>query len=240
MWELKTLDEFYHPKDDFSDDKKTNDASRVMKGKTSGVSKSIISACKIFRSSMQRIVLELLLLSEDCKQSEIPGITGIKPTVIKDYIHIFFRYKDAFDSRLDIIDYIETGLSNSIAKDSQEEVDEFLYKRWALNMGKDFVIWRFRLKPVDYDPSELYKSVTLEAFFYHKERSMGKDDISVSEYLRSAKAVLDSIKAGMSISEKEGGNEMYDMREELDIIIKEKKPPEMHIGDMGGEFINNG
>lgn len=240
MWEISSIlpDGSVLPEE--KNNKKVKDALKVLQGDSSGVSKSIIHACRISRSPLQRNTIELLLLAEDCKQSEIPAITGIKASVIKDFVEIFFRYKKAFMSRLDVLDYIETGVERHSEDSDDMLLMSFLYKRWALSLGKEFVIWRFQLKPVDYTPGILFSSVVREAFFYHKEKSMGKDDISISEYLRSTKAVLDSIKASLTVKDESKDDDVYDMKKELDIIIEDTPAFDTTLEELrGDEFINN-
>jgi len=102
------------------------------------------------------------------------------------------------------------------------------------------VIWRFKLRPVDYTPGVLFSSIVKEAFFYHKEKSMGKDDVSIAEYLRSTKTVLDSIKASISVKDESKDDDVYDMKKELDIIIADTPPFDITLEELDGEnFINN-
>lgn len=222
-------------------DKKTGQALKVLMGNPTGVPKSIIHACKISTSELQRNVIELLLLSEDCNISEIPGITGIPMSTIKDYNHIFFRSKKAFMSRLDILDYIETGIADNSEDEDKAKLMSFLFKRWTMTLGKEFVIWRFKLEPVDYTPGILFSSIVKEAYFYHKEKSMGKDDISTADYIRSTKSVLDSIKTSLGVKDESKDDDAYDMKKELDIIIEDSKAFDVTIEEMTkGMFINNG
>jgi hypothetical protein len=241
MWEISSIlpDGTILPEEE--NNQNVRDALKVLKGDSSGVSTAIIHACKISRSNFQRNAIELLLLSEDCKQSEIPSLTGVKSAVIKVFVDIFFRYKKAFMSRLDILDYIESGVERHSADTDDRMLMSFLYKRWAFSLGKEFVIWRFQLKPVDYTPGLLFNSVVMEAFFYHKEKSMGKESISINEYLKSTKVVLDNIKASLSVKDESKDDDAYDMKKELDIIIKDTPAFDITLEELigDGNFINN-
>jgi hypothetical protein len=241
MWEISSIlpDGTILPQE--KNNKKVKDALKVLQGDSSGVSTSIIHACKISRSNLQRNAIELLLLSEDCKQAEISALTGVKAAVIKDFVEIFFRYKKAFMSRIDILDYIESGVDRHSSDTDDKMLMSFLYKRWAFSLGKEFVIWRFQLKPVDYTPGILFNSVVQEAFFYHKEKSMGKEDISIAEYLRSTKVVLDNIKASLSVKDESKDDDVYDMKKELDIIIQDTPAFDTTLEELKGDgsFINN-
>lgn len=240
MWEISAIASDGSIFPFAKEDKKVKDAAKVLKGDKTGVSKSIIEACRIRRSKLQRNAIETLLLAEDCTLSELYSITGVKASIVRDYCHVFFRIKTAFSSRLDILDYIENGVSEHMDDNDNSELMSFLYKRWAISLGKDFVIWRFKLKPVDYTPGTLFDSIVKEAYFYHKEKSMGKEDISVMEYIRSTKAVLDSIKASLSIKDESKEDDAYDMKKELDIIIEDSSPFDLTIEELDRDnFINN-
>lgn len=240
MWTTRVLDESLNVYPEFTGDRRSSDASRALKGYTDGIPKATLQACKIYRSELQRTAIELLLLAEDCTISEIPDITGVASSTVKTYAHLFFREKTAFDSRLDKLDYIESGVARGIQLGDDSISNDFLYKRWTLHLGKEFVIWRFKLKAVDYTPGILYNTVLKEAFFYHKEKSMGKTDISTTEYLRSTKAVLDSIKAGVGVKDESVEDEVYDMVRDLDIIIEDTPAPSLTIEELGKEnFIIN-
>ena len=240
MWELSAILPDGTPLEALKNEKKVKDAIKCLKGDTTGVQRSIIEACKISRSQFQRNILELLLLSDDCKTTEIPKITGIRLATVRDFSFLFFRVNHAFSSRLDKLDYVESGITKHSSDANGHQFQSFLYKRWAMNLGKDFIIWRFKLEPVDYTPGILYSSIVREAYFYHKEKSMGKDSIEISEYLRSTKTVLDSIKNSLVIKDSSKEDDTYDMQKELGIIIKDTEAFDVTLEEFSADnFINN-
>ena len=215
-------------------------ALKVLMGDSLGVKSSIIEACRIRRSVLQSDVIELLLLSDDCDTEEIESLTGVKLETIEEYASLFFRYRDVFFSKLDILDYIETGIKENTGMEDDSKLMSFLYKRWVMTLGKEFVIWRFQLRPIDYTPGLLFNSVFKEAYFYHKERSMGKEDISMADYTRSVKNVLDSIKSSLSIKDESKEDDVFDMQKELDIIIQDSDASDITISEIDTkDFINN-
>jgi hypothetical protein len=177
-----------------------------------------------------------LLLCEDCDINETSDLTGIPIVVLEKYKKVFFRTDDAFKTRLDVLDYIESGIS--YFDDDPVMLENFLMKRWARSLGKEFVIWRYRLKPITYTPSTLYDTVIKEAFFYHKEKSMGNTEISLQEYLRSANSILSGIKNGATIREESDEDTGFDILRQLDIIIESREPPALNIMD-DDAFVNN-
>ena len=210
-----------------------------LKSKTK-VSKSIL---KIVRSELQKNILECLIIADDCSDEDIAEYTGIDMEVIDLYRYSVFMSDYAFDSKIDKLDYIETGIEygNSISGAHGESIlNGFLLKRWATLLGSDFVLWKFNLGKVEYNTADLYNSILKEAFFYHKEKSMGNTDITLPDYLKSTALLLNSVKTKDNIKANSDGEAVLDIGERLDIIISDETPPEKSFDDMGSEeFINN-
>ncbi len=199
----------------------------------------VTKACKIRSSNLQRSVLESLMLADDCDNEGISEITGIGMSVVAAYGSLFFR-RDAFDSKIDLVDFIETGISYYSDSDDKDSLNLFLLKRWALSLGKEFVIWKFRLQPTEYTADRLYSVVMKEAFFYHKEKSMGNTDISLTEYLRSTSVLLSSVKNSVSIKSSSEEDAGFDILDQLGIIVKEVPAPSITLNSIEGiEFLNN-
>ncbi len=226
----------------FSKDKDCIAAKKALEGVYSRVDKNILHAVKIYNSIMQKNIIEALLLAEDCGIDEISKLTQIPSTVINLYSKLFFRIDETFISKIDLLDYIESGVS-MYAKAGIEyktELESFLLKRWVVSLGSEFIVWRYRLKPIAYAPASLYNTVLKEAFFYHKEKSMGNEEITLSEYLRSTSALLGSVKAGTAVRETSEEDAGLDMIEHLDIIIQDVDAPSLTLDEIqGDDFINN-
>jgi hypothetical protein len=116
----------------------------------------------------------------------------------------------------------------------------FLLLRWAIALGKEFVIWKYRLSPTEYAADRLYSVVMKEAFFYNKEKSMGNTDITLNEYLRSANTLLSSVKASTTIKKTSEDDAGFDILDQLGIIVEEKEAPNITLDEIDGvDFINN-
>ena len=226
----------------FTKDKDCIAAKKILNGNMSRANKNILHAVKIYTSNMQRDIIEALLLAEDCSIDNIVELTGVDSATVKVYEKIFFRVSFTFISKIDMLDYIETGIStySKLGADYSKELESFLLKRWAASLGKEFIIWRYRLKPVAYAPSSLYNTILKEAFFYHKEKSMGNDEITLSEYLRSTSALLGSVKTSTVVKETSEEDAGLDMLEHLDIILTDVEAPSLTLDEIqDGNFINN-
>ncbi len=216
-------------------------ASDILHGDKPFVSgDTVSSAVRIYTSTLQRSILSSLLISEDCDIEDMSKITGISEETIEAFSYLFFRVNFAFSSKIDKIDYIETGIRYFSDENDDESLNLFLLMRWTVSLGKEFVIWKYRLLPVEYSADRLYSVVMKEAFFYHKEKSMGNVDISLTEYLRSANTLLSSVKNSTTIkttSEDDAGLEILD---QLGIIVVEKEAPIITLDEISGvSFINN-
>ena len=226
---------------EFAKDKDCVSAKKVIDGDFSKTSIEIIHAVKIRNSHMQRDIIESLILAEDCETEEAALLTGVTEASIQMYEKLFFNVTSTFISKIDLLDYIETGIATySNQSNDDEDLTSFLLKRWVISLGKEFVIWRYRLKSIAYSPANLYSTIMKEAFFYHKEKSMGNEQISLSEYLRSTSTLLGSVKNSTAIREVSKDDAGLDLLEQLDIIVEDKAAPMLTLEEIkSGDFINN-
>lgn len=241
-WKVSCIDSNLEIIKGFKRDKDCISAKKILDGSASPSDSKISHVVRIYQSRMQKDVVEALLLAEDCSVAEISELTRVDESIVSLYEKIFFRTTDAFISKIDLLDYIESGVEYyaALGKDFESELESFLLKRWTISLGKEFVIWRYRLKPVVYAPASLYNTILKEAFFYHKEKSMGNEEITLSEYLRSTSALLGSVRSSTVIKETSEADAGLDMLEHLDIIIEDVKPPMITLDEKDdGEFINN-
>ncbi len=228
-------------REELIDDELVKVASDILQGDKPFISgDATSSAVRIYTSTLQRSILSSLLISEDCNIEDMSKITGIDEEIIEVFSHIFFRVNFAFSSKIDKIDYIETGIKYFSDENNDESLNLFLLMRWTVSLGKEFIIWKYRLLPVEYSADRLYSVVMKEAFFYHKEKSMGNVDISLTEYLRSANTLLSSVRNSTAVkttSEDDAGLEILD---QLGIIVVEKEAPVITLDEIKGiDFINN-
>lgn len=239
-WPISCFDEDAAIRDNFKDNENCILAKKTFEGDYEGVPANILHAAKIYQSNMQKMIVESLMSSEDCDIAEISTLTGVGEDALIIYGELFFRKDFVFISKIDFLDFIETGIKEYSDNQDEDNLTLFLMKRWAVSLGKEFVIWRYRLKPIAYAPATLYSTITKEAFFYHKEKSMGNKDISLSEYLRSTNTLLAGIKNSTAIKEVSEEDAELDMLERLDIIMKDKEAPAITLEEIAnGEFVNN-
>lgn len=198
------------------------------------------AALYIRRSALQRSILESLMIADDCDHYEIYDLTGINQEIILRYEYLFFRINDAFFSKIDLLDFIETGIATYTESEDKEMLTLFLLKRWTMSLGKEFIVWKFRLASTEYSADRLYSVVMKEAFFYHKEKSMGNTDISLTEYLRSTSVLLSSVKNSTAIKSSSEEDAGLDILDQLDIIVEEVAAPAIVLKEIDGvEFLNN-
>ena len=190
---------------------------------------------------MQKDIVESLILAEDCEMEEVSLLTGVNIDTLEMYRKLFFRIQETFISKIDLLDYIETGVTTYSLQPAEDgNLISFLLKRWTISLGKEFVVWRYRLKAVAYAPANLYTTIMKEAFFYHKEKSMGNEQISLAEYLRSTNMLLSSVKNSTSIREVSKEDAGLDILDQLDIIVVDKAAPMLTLEEIkDGDFINN-
>jgi len=240
-WPVSRFDDNLEILKDFEKDKDCISAKKVLDGDYSKTNKNILHAVKIHQSDMQRDIIEALLLAEDCDTTEASELSGVGTDVLEMYAKLFFNIQDTFISKIDLLDYIETGV-NTYSKNGNDDPDlgSFLLKRWVISLGKEFVVWRYKLKPIAYAPASLYSTIMKEAFFYHKEKSMGNEQISLSEYLRSTSTLLSSVKGSTAIKEVSEEDAGLDIMDHLGIIIEDKSAPMITLDEIkDGSFVNN-
>ena len=241
-WPISCFEDDFSFRKGFSKDKDCIAAKKALEGNYSRVHKDILHSVKILNSAIQKDIIESLILASDCSIDEITELTGVPQNTISMYMKLFFRVDEVFLSKLDLLDYIETGIDtySKAGTDYDPQIQSFLVKRWAVSLGKEFISWRYRLKPITYTSASLYDTILKEAFFYHKEKSMGNEDITLSEYLRSTSALLGSVKTSSAVKETSEEDAGLDMLEHLGIIIKDVDAPPITLDEIAsGDFINN-
>lgn len=239
-WKIKAFDENLKPIKGLSKDKDVKSAIDILSGKKELSNNSISKAILIYRSFLQRSVIESLLIAEDATTEDISKLTGVDKDIIEIYEKVFFRINSAFYSKIDLIDFIETGVSYYSDEDDDNMLSLFLLLRWSVALGKEFIIWKYRLLPTEYSADRLYSVVMKEAYFYHKEKSMGNSDITLNEYLRSANTLLSSVKTSTTIKKTSEDDAGFDILDQLGIIVEEKDAPSITLDELNPDiFINN-
>jgi hypothetical protein len=239
-WRIRAFDSELNIYEHLAEDEDVLKVTHLLRGEECSDCEEHIKAVTIYKSVLQRSIIEGLLISEDCTIAEAAQLTGVKEEILEVYNKIFFRYDDAFSSKIDMIDFIETGVSYYGEIEDDEMLNIFLLLRWSISLGKEFIVWKFRLSPTEYVADRLYNVVMKEAFFYHKEKAMGNTDISLTEYLRSANTLLSSVKTSTTIKKTSEDDAGFDILDQLGIIVEEKEAPAITLGEISGEnLINN-
>ncbi len=239
-WKVRAFDSDLNIEKELQKDKDTKEIVDIISGAKDFSSSKASAALKIHNSLLQRSIIESLLIAEDSTTEDIEKLTGVDSEIVETYKKVFFNIEKAFVSKIDLIDYIETGVRYYSDIEDNDMLNIFLLLRWTITLGKEFVIWKFRLSPTEYSADRLYNVVMKEAFFYHKEKSMGNTDITLSEYLRSANTLLSSVKASTTIKQTSEDDAGFDILDQLGIIVEEKEAPGLTMEELGDEeFINN-
>jgi len=239
-WKIKSFSDDFLPINGLEKDKDIKLAIDILIGERELGNNTVSESIKIYKSFLQRSIVESLLIAEDCDIDTIEKITGVRKEVIEKYKKIFFRVDTAFSSKIDLIDFIETGIRYYSDIDDDQNINLFLLLRWTVSLGKEFVIWKYRLLPTEYSADRLYSVVMKEAFFYHKEKSMGNTDITLSEYLRSTNTLLSSVKTSTTIKDTSEDDAGFDILDQLGIIVEEKEAPGITLDEIeSDDFINN-
>jgi hypothetical protein len=192
---------------------------------------------KVYRDVNQRIIIESLLLAPDINVAEIGKILDLEKSAVELYKIIFFDIEKRLGTKIGIIGYIETGLQEARASGDEFMESMFMFKKWSITLGKEFIMWKFSLTQTDMSTASLYNTVIQEAFFYHKEKSLSDSNISTSDYQRSVNSLLSGLKTRQEIAEAETENATSDFMENLDIIIQEDENTD--VADDFDNFINN-
>jgi len=203
------------------------------------LSKEEKDVLKIFTSPYERTIIESLLLCDDAEIDEIMRILELEEEVVAMYISIFFSPKKRIGKRISLIGYIEDGLEKAKESNDAELINFFLFKKWVITLGKEFIFWKFSLIPQDMSTETLYNTVIKEAYFYHKEKSLSDQNIPTSEYLKSTNTLLSGLKTREDIAGVNKSDSTADFLDNLDIIIEERTLEQTLDDKKEDVFVNN-
>lgn len=194
-------------------------------------------AYSIFTDIHQKTIIESLLISADAEDDEISEILGISKEGIDLYRSVFFNLSGKLRRRIALVSYIEQGMALAEREKDDLLFTSFTFKKWSMSLGKEFIIWKYSLKPIDMSTSSLYNTIVQEAFFYHKEKSLSDKDVPSSEYQRSMNSLLSGLKIRNDLASTDESDASDDFMENLDIIIEEEANDTV-MSDFDS-FINN-
>jgi len=192
--------------------------------------------------------IESFLFCEDISLSEIAEILETQQDVIEEYgywfcnvgkIKTYFQKKIWIETQLkEIKEKLElTGYRDEILLN---ELKSILFKRWALLLGKEFVIWKFGLKKITVSPSNFLETIAKEAFFHYKEISLSEKDLEHNEYAKLINSLVKTIKEINSVMSQSANNDdiVTSIKEALEVVLVEEEPKKQ-IPQLDGDIVCN-
>jgi len=214
----------------------------------SGLHKEII---ELYSNEFAKESIESFLFCEDVSMSEISEILEIDEETLDEYaywfcnvgfLNTYFKKKMWIETELKKVK--NKAFSSELTKDERLiwmlNLKSILFKRWALLLGKEFVIWKFGLKKIDVTTNNFLDAIAKEAFFYYKEISLSEKELEHSEYVKIVSSLVKTIKEINAAMLQNGASDnlVHDIQEALNIIIEEDDPRK-NISKPDGEFVCN-
>jgi len=198
-------------------------------GPLSNIHKKMV---KFWKNNYSKNIIESLLFCDDIDNKEISEVLGVEKELIDEY-QFWFCDVSEFDTYFEKKIYIESEIdeyklifNKAPTQYISNKITSLLFKRWALLLGKEFVIWRFDLKRLEVNSSVLFDVIAKEAFFKYKEITLGEKELPYPEYVRIINSLVRTIKDINVVTSQNGVGDdvLYDIEQALDIVIKEKEP----------------
>ena len=214
----------------------------------SKLSEVVQETVEYYTNSYAKESIESLLFSEDISLEEMSELLNISEDILNEYafwfcdlnkLNTFFRRKMFLETK---IEQLKDLLSKSNSEKIIMELRSYLFKKWSLMLGKEFVIWKFGLKKIEVTTSNFLNILYKEAFFYYKEISMSEKDVEYQEYTKILGALVRSIKDINSAMMQNGASDnlILDIQEALDIVIVGEDNPENNsVKQLTGDVICN-
>ena len=195
-----------------------------------------------------REVIESFLFCEDISLKEISDLLEVGEDTIDEYaywfcdisqIDTYFKKKTWIETRLK---FLKSELSNGNYDDNfiLEAIKSLLFKRWALLMGKEFVVWKFGLQRLSVTPGNFLETIAKESFFYYKEISMAEKELEYNQYVKLINSLVKTIKDINSVVSQSSNNDdmITSIQDAINMIIVEEAPSK-EIPKLDGEIISN-
>jgi hypothetical protein len=192
--------------------------------------------------------IESFLFCEDITLEEIAEVLEVDKDVVNEYgywfcdvseLNTYFKKKIWIETNLKILreELEQDGYKNEVLLN---ELKSILFKRWALLMGKEFVIWKFGLKKLAVTPNNFLETIGKESFFRYKEISLSEKGLDQSEYAKLISSLVKTVKEINSVATQSSNNTDFvtSLQEALDIALVEKEPSRA-IPNLDGEIVCN-
>jgi len=184
-----------------------------------------IEICELKLNELASNIIESLLFVNNITIKEISEILQINEDIIDEYSYWFcntFQLDSYFKKKL----FIENKISQLKNNGTPKQIIPYLFKRWALLLGKDFVVWKFDLQPLEINSNILFETILKEAFFKYKEITLGEKDIDYQDYVKSINSLVKTIKEiNATVSQNSVSDDiLYDIEKSLNISIEEIQP----------------
>lgn len=192
--------------------------------------------------------IESFLFCEDITIKEIAALLEIKEEVLEEYAYWFCNISE-INTYFVKKAWIETTLR--ILKEKLEETDfedvhlmnhlkSILFKRWALLLGREFVIWKFGLQKLTVSPSNFLETIAKEAFFHYKEISLSEKDMDYNEYAKLISSLVRTVKDINSVISQSSNNvdAITNIQEAINMVLVEEEPLNK-IPALDGEIVCN-
>jgi len=240
--------------DDEEDKKIAEKLSKALKGDESflyllsSLYKEIV---EIRINDFAREAIESLFFCDDISLKEMSKLLELDEDILDEYGYWFCNVSE-LKSYFKKKTYIETEISKTIEKltkrknlnkQSRELLEKYLksllFKRWALLLGKEFVIWKFGLKKIEVNTNTFFEIISKEAFFYYKEIAVSEKEIDPQEFTKITNSLVKTLKEINGAMSQNGASDnlIYDIKKALGIAVIEENPVEVPL--IEGEIISN-
>jgi len=192
--------------------------------------------------------IEGFLFCEDISMKEIGELLQIEEVVLEEYaywfcdiskVNTYFMKKAWIETRFRLLKQKleETDFKD---KDIMNNLKSILFKRWALLLGKEFIIWKFGLQKLTVSPSNFLETIAKEAFFHYKEISLSEKDMEYNEYAKLINSLVSTIKNINSVISQSSNNvdAITDLKEALNVVLLEEEPLK-NVPKLEGNIICN-
>ena len=212
-------------------------------GDGDGLSDAVKEAAWYRKNDFAREAIESFLFCTDIEESDIVQYVDITMQGLQAYKELFcdieslpsyFRKKMYLETELSRLKSIlGSELTEQYEKSVLLEIRSILFKRWALLMGKNFVIWKFGLKKLDTNSEAFMKTIAEEAFFFYKELTVNEKDVQFAEYTKIVNSLVKTLKDITSVSEDDREDIVADIKQALGIELAERDPRKKRAEDIG-------